>query len=50
MNKFKVIGLIATGLGIVLTFVSDWANEKQQEADMEELIEKKLHERLKSSN
>lgn len=45
VNKFKVIGLVATGLGMLLTFVSDWANEKQQEADIDELIERKLKER-----
>lgn len=44
-NKFKVIGLVATGLGMLLTFVSDWANEKQQEADIDEMITRKLQER-----
>lgn len=45
VNKFKVIGLVATGLGMLLTFVSDWANEKQQEADIDEMITRKLQER-----
>lgn len=45
VNKFKVIGLVATGLGMLLTFVSDWANEKQQEADIDEMITRKLKER-----
>lgn len=45
VNKFKVIGLVATGLGMLFTFVSDWANEKQQEADIDEMITRKLQER-----
>lgn len=44
VNKFKVIGLVATGLGMLLTFVSDWANEKQQEADIDAMITRKLQE------
>lgn len=45
VNKFKVIGFVATGLGFLLTVISDWANEKQQEADIDEMITRKLKER-----
>lgn len=50
MNKFKIIGIIATGLGMGLTLLADWASEKQQEQDTEELIDKKLNERFATSD
>lgn len=42
MNKFKVIGLIATGIGFVATILGNWAGEKQQDEIIEEKVDKTM--------
>lgn len=44
MNKFKIFGLVATGIGFVATLLGNWASEKQQEELIEEKVDKKLKE------
>lgn len=42
MNKFKVIGLLTTLIGFGMTLVADWANTKDQETYIDELVSEKL--------
>lgn len=46
MNKFKIIGLVATGIGFVATVLGNWAGEKQQDEVINEKVDKKLKEYL----
>lgn len=46
MNKFKIIGLVATGIGFVATILGNWAGEKQQDEIIDEKVDKKLKEYL----
>lgn len=45
MNKFKVIGLAGMLLGFVAGKIMDYADSKEQEAFIDERIEKALAER-----
>lgn len=47
MNKLKVIGMLATAGGFVLTLVSNWVQEKQQDEIIEEKVNKALAEKEK---
>lgn len=42
MNKFKIFGLVATGIGFVATLLGNWASEKQQEELIEEKVDKTM--------
>lgn len=42
----KLLAVFATGLGLVATLLSDWANSKEQEALIEETVEEKVNEAL----
>lgn len=46
MNKFKIIGLVATGIGFVATILGNWAGEKQQDEIIDEKVDKKLKKYL----
>ena len=41
-NKMKIVGALATIVGLAATFISDWANE----CEIEELIDEKIKEAL----
>lgn len=45
MNKLKVIGTLVTAGGFVLTLVSNWVQEKQQDETIQEKIDKALAEK-----
>ncbi len=47
MNKLKIIGLLASAGGFVLTLVSSWVQEKQQDEIIEEKVNKALAEKAK---
>lgn len=47
MNKLKVLGLLTTAGGFVLTLVSNWIQEKQQDEIIEEKVNKALAEKGK---
>lgn len=46
MDKFKVIGLVVSALGFGLTLVGNWASEKQQEKEMDKMLDDKLEKRF----
>lgn len=41
-NLVKILGIVATAVGMGATLLSDWVNEKK----MDERIDEKLNERL----
>lgn len=47
MNKLKVLGMLTTVGGFVLTLVSNWVQEKQQDEIIDEKINKALAEKEK---
>lgn len=47
MNKLKVLGLLTTVGGFLLTLASNWVQEKQQDEIIEEKVNKALAERDK---
>lgn len=46
MNMFKVIGIAVSVGGFALTLLGNWASEKQQKKDMDEMIEEKFNKRF----
>ena len=47
MKKLKVLGMLTTVGGFVLTLVSNWVQEKQQDEIIDEKINKALAEKEK---
>ncbi len=45
-DSIKLLAILATGLGLAATLLSDWANGKEQEALIEETVEEKVNEAL----
>lgn len=49
-NKIKVIGVIATIVGMAATFISEWASEASIEETVEEKVNEILMERERKEN
>lgn len=49
-DTIKLLAILATGLGFAATLLSDWANSKEQEALIEEKVNKALAKRDKEEN
>lgn len=45
----KLIGIVASVLGMAATFVGNWANEQQQDAKIAEKVAEALKNQMKES-
>lgn len=41
-NLIKILGLIATAVGMGATILTDWVNEKKMDEKIEECVDEKL--------
>ena len=46
----KILGIVATAVGMGATLLTDWVNEKKMEEKMEEKIDERINEKLAALN